>query len=61
MSDDTLPIFLNRLRILRSLDSYDVPEVSNWGRFRDNPAEYFISCCNDDAERIWTALRKREK
>ena len=58
MSD--LVQFLNRLRILRSLDYNEVPYVTSWLDFRDDPYEYTISCQDDEAEHIWTALRKRE-
>ena len=59
--------FLNRLRILRSLDLDDVrlcnddASVTSWLKFRDDPSEYLISCPPDEAEHIWTALRKREE
>ena len=52
--------FLNRLRILRSLDHDEVPEVKCWVDFRDAPCGYLISCPDDEAEHIWTALRERE-
>ena len=52
--------FMNRLRILRSLDGLEVPHVASWPEFRDDPYEYLISCPDDEAEHIWTALRKRE-
>ena len=54
--------FLNRLRILRSLDRDEVPDVSwpGWLAFQDNPYEYLITCHDDEAKHIWTALRKRE-
>ena len=32
-----------------------------WPGFRDDPYEYLITCSDADADRIWTALRKREK
>ena len=57
---DGLSEFLNRLRLLRGLDSDDVPFVGNWHDFRDDPGEYLISCPDDVAKHIWTALRKRE-
>ena len=53
--------FLNRLRILRSLDVDEVPDVSNWRRFQGNPYEYFISCSYADGDHLWWALRKREE
>ena len=53
--------FLNRLRILRSIDSHEVPELVEWPGFRDDPYEYLINCSDDEAAHIWAALRKREK
>ena len=57
--------FLNRLRILRSIDHVELIggllEWTGWTQFRNNPAEYLISCSDDEAEVIWTALRKRER
>ena len=59
---EDMGVFLNRLRILRSLDAFEVPLLAgNWPEFRDGPYEYIISCPPDEAEHIWTALRKREK
>ena len=52
--------FLNRLRILRSIDGCEVPDIQNWPKFRARPYEYVISCSDEDAAAIWTALRKRE-
>ena len=52
--------FLNRLRILRSLDGHEVPDVINWPWFRNSPYEYLTCCPDAEAEHIWTALRKRE-
>ena len=53
--------FLNRLRILRSLDSCEVPNLGSWASFRNDPYYYVITCSDDDAAAIWTALRKREE
>ena len=53
--------FLNRLRILRSIDAIEVPDVACWPDFRDDPYEYVIRCSDADAAHIWTALRKRER
>ena len=49
--------FLNRLRILRGLDHVEVPLVSDWPKFRDNPAEYIIACSEAEASHVWMALR----
>ena len=55
--------FLNRLRILRSIDQHEVPELDDtqWRHFRDKPPEFVIRCGDAAAEHIWEALRKREK
>ena len=53
--------FLNRLRILRSLDEAEVPDVTRWPQFRDDPYLYLISCLPAEAEHIWAALNKREE
>ena len=54
--------FLNLVRILRSLDMVDLMvQLEDWGAFRDDPYEYIISCADEEAEAIWTALRLREK
>ena len=62
---EDMGVFLNRLRILRSLDAFEVPLLAGnwpeWRKFRDDPSEYLISCPPDEAEHIWTALRKREE
>ena len=52
--------FLNQMRILRSLNRDEVPDLACWVDFRDDPFGYLISCPPDEAEHIWTALRKRE-
>ena len=52
--------FLNRLKILRSLDQCEVPKVTSWPKFRADPAEYIIQCTEDEREHIWTSLRARE-
>ena len=53
--------FLNRLRNLESLDHSEVPDVTSWRHFRHYPFGYLINCRPDEAQHIWTALRKREK
>ena len=55
-----LRIFLNRLKILRSLGLIEVLDVHDWPKFRDDPAEYLIRCDDEEGEHIWTALRARE-
>ena len=52
--------FLNRLRILRSIDHYEVPMIGSWSKFRDDPYEYLISCSPLEAGHIWDAIVKRE-
>ena len=53
--------FLNRLRILRSIDSYEVKGLSDQSAFLSNPYEYVIRCEDDDAALIFAALLIREK
>lgn len=52
--------FHNRLRILRSIDSFEVSKLSEKLRFVMSPFEYFIRCSDQDAEIIFKALLKRE-
>jgi len=52
--------FLNRLRILRSIDQHEVPLVEDWQRFCANPPEYVICCGPVEAQHIWMAVRRRE-
>ena len=52
--------FLNRLRILRSIDAHEVPEVGSWPTFRADPYGYLIRCPPAEAAHIWAAIRKRE-
>ena len=51
--------FINGLKILRSLDQYEVPGV-DWPRFRDDPYEYFISAPPDQGATIYAAILRRE-
>ena len=54
--------FVNRLRILRSIDYHEVPGLDErqWCAFRDKPFEFMIRCSDDSREHIFDALRKRE-
>ena len=54
--------FLNRLRILRSIDRHEVLGLTDqeWTRLRANPCEFVIRCSNPAAEHVWAAVRKRE-
>ena len=53
--------FQNRLRILSSLDSWDIPGLSRFESFAGNPWLYFMACSDADRRIIWNALRKRER
>ena len=53
--------FLNRLRILRSLDQYEISRLTDWPKFRDDPPTYLSRCHVNEAKNIWKALRRREE
>ena len=57
---DPLRRFLNQLKILRSLDLCEVPNVRDWPKLRDNPAEYLVRCDDAEGDYIWQALLRRE-
>ena len=58
---ENLHAFHNRLRILSSLDSWDVPGLWSVSGFINNPWRYFVTCSDADRLIIWNALRKREQ
>ena len=51
--------FLNRLRILRSLDPHEVPGLEAVRKFISSPYEYSIRCRDQDADEIFAAIKKR--
>ena len=52
--------FQNRLRILRSIDGYEVRGISDEAGFLRSPYEFFIRCSEEDSDLIFEALLKRE-
>jgi hypothetical protein len=55
----TLAEFHNGLRILRSIDSYELGDPEWWPAFRDNPYLFFVCTRDEIQERIWTVMLKR--
>jgi len=59
--------FHNALRLLRSIDRFDLPRSRwagaehnvRWVRFRDAPHDFFISCSDELCDDIWWAMRQR--
>lgn len=62
--------FHNGLRILRSIDMYELIEAGVmddssamrdlvWSRFRLDPYTFFIGADDDTAAKIWTIIEKR--
>ena len=62
--------FVNRLRILRSIDLWDLSaplwsHVPLWSHraqmdFRNAPDTYFIRCSDDQRADLWRIIRERE-
>jgi hypothetical protein len=57
----TLNDFHNGLRLLRSIDSYEVGDPLWYTAFRHDPFEFFIRCDDETAAKIWAAMEKRMK
>ena len=61
-STDRLRDFHNRLRIMRSIDLYELSdsgvEVGEWENFRDNPYTWFIEASDEDAGRVWQIMER---
>lgn len=62
---DELQQFLNRMKILRSLDRHEVaagafPETARWMQFQVDPEDYFIRADDPTQAAIWAAIIKRE-
>ena len=55
--------FQNRLRILRSIDGFELGGMLLEAemKFVRSPYEYFIRCSDENADIIFEALLKREK
>ncbi len=54
--------FHNALRILRSIDFYEVPwmDREQWASFRDHPYGFCIRCSDADYDRIWAVIEARQ-
>jgi hypothetical protein len=63
----TLAEFLNALRIMRSIDSWDLEEAGIvvpyhvWVSFRDNPYDWLIKASDNEAAQLWTIIQRRQK
>lgn len=51
--------FHNALRVLRSIDAYELGDPDWWEQFRDSPYLFFIRCDDDTADVIWRAMVAR--
>lgn len=55
----TMAEFHNGLRILRSIDSWELGDPEWWPRFRDDPYRFFMRADNDTCMMIWSVVMKR--
>lgn len=55
--------FHNALRILNSIDQYEVPFLmpEQWVAFQDNPFRFFITCDDETCDALWAIIRGRMK
>ena len=62
MNDDKSQ-FRNRIAILRSIDKFEVPGLSDgqWKRFRDDPMLGYLRLDDAGEAAVWAALLKREE
>jgi hypothetical protein len=62
----------NALRILWSIDLFELQEMGlwvdpdslamkRWESFQDNPYEFFIRCDDETADRIWSVIQRRSE
>lgn len=62
----TLSEFLNALRILRSIDRFELADVGiqlkdgDWCDFRDSPFRWLCLASVQDAEAIWSIVQRRQ-
>lgn len=61
--------FLNALRILRSIDRWELdeakavtPNLSDkfWVSFRDNPYDFMMRCDDETAAKLWALIEARQ-
>lgn len=55
----TIDQFHNGLRVLRSIDSWELGDPKLWPEFRDSPYLFFIRSDEERAAKIWGAMVKR--
>jgi len=53
--------FHNGLRLLRSINLWDLPSLSftEYQEFRNSPYDFFIKCSDPMRDEIWAAMEKR--
>jgi hypothetical protein len=63
----TFERFHNALRILRSIDRWELREAGiemtdeRWGEFCDEPFFWFISAPDADARKVWAIMEARQR
>lgn len=55
----TLPQFHNGLRILRSIDAWELGDPTWWPQFRDEPYMFLIRADDEIASQIWQVMVNR--
>lgn len=63
-ADMSFAEFHNVLRILRSIDFYEVSDFmtrENWDDFRRNPANYFLTADDEEQALLWGVIEMRSK
>ena len=53
--------FINRLRILRSIDGFEVSGIDNQENFIREPFEYLVRASPKDSAIIFEAILRRER
>jgi hypothetical protein len=63
MAHDPLHVFRNRLRILNSIDSFELPGMPDEKvrAFLRDPVRFLIRADEPTAQLIWAALERRER
>jgi hypothetical protein len=57
----TLAEFHNGLRLLHSIDSFEIGDPAWWPAFRGDPVWFFVRADDDRQAIIWVAMEKRMK
>jgi len=55
----TLDQLTNGLRILHSIDAYELGDPAWWPEFRDNPSRFLMRCSDERAKTIWEVMVAR--